>query len=692
MSSTFDRRSFLTHSAATIGGVAMAGTVVDGLLESVAGATVGINRAKPKLGGSITVGLISDVPNYHIFNGAQGQMDVSAFCVANAVFDPLFVMAANGESWLPMLALSATPNSDYTAWTIPLRQGVTFHNGDPFNAQVVVENYQAAALDPTVGLAIRPIIASVVATSAYEVVYNMVVPYSTYPTNLAEQQIAYMAHPSSFSPTNTGNPIGTGPFEFVSWQVGVQSKWKKNGKYWRKDGAGRRLPYLENVTFKTIPDPSTRNAALLSGGLDLIIQQDSSSIAELDKTKSLNMITDLDEKRNPSVNCLIMNTSGTLNQYFLWAGEFAAQLGVLGVLDFLYGLEYFAGVLKTGATSAQALAATNTWLQGTSTVGGITAPGLTSAQATTVTSYIATGNATAASPAPSEIQLADYAGTTGAVNPSTGKWDTTMTPVVNDVTIRKACAMAINRNTYFKAIDSSVGAVADGIFRKDSRFYRNPGYPAYNPSAAKALVDAYKSANKVSKVSFVIDIVAGNASDLKEFQFLQSQLAAVGITVTAREAVQSAGITNVIYGEYDCAVWNQFGAVDPALNYVWFLSQPAGTAATAGGLSMPALPTGTFVAGAVNFAHLGDPKIEGSMLAALAAPANSAAQINNWAAVNAQFAKDIPYLFLDIIVTAYAAAKNVQNFAVSTAADGVTRALAIGGSFGSLRWDQIWVS
>ena len=71
MSSTFDRRSFLTHSAATIGGVAMAGTVVDGLLESVAGATVGINRAKPKLGGSITVGLISDVPNYHIFNGAQ---------------------------------------------------------------------------------------------------------------------------------------------------------------------------------------------------------------------------------------------------------------------------------------------------------------------------------------------------------------------------------------------------------------------------------------------------------------------------------------------------------------------------------------------------------------------------------------------------------------------------------------------
>jgi ABC-type transport system substrate-binding protein len=616
-------------------------------------------------------------------------MDVSAFCIANAVFDPLFVIAANGQSWLPMLALSATPNANYTAWTIALRQGVKFHNGDPFNAQVVVENYQAAAADTTVGLAIRPIIASVVATGAYEVVYNMVIPYSTYPTNLAEQQISYMAHPSSFSPSYRGNPIGTGPFEFVSWQLGVESKWKKNAKYWRKDGAGRRLPYLEDVTFKTIPDPATRNAALQSGSIDLIIQQDPTSIAELKKSKNVNMITDLNEKRDPSVNCLILNTTGTLNQYFLWAGEFAASaFGILGVYNYLQGLKAFGEALNAGASPSAAASAASSYLQGTANAG----PGLTAAQAGQIVQYIAGGTSTAANPAPSSVQLADFAGTTGAVNPSTGKWDPTMKPVLNDVNIRRACAMAINRNTYFKAIDSSVGAVADGIFRKESRFYKNPGYPAYNPSAAKALVSAYKKANNVSKVSFVIDIVAGNASDQKEFEFLQSQLAAVGITVTAREAVQSAGITNVIYGEYDCAVWSQFGAVDPALNYVWFLSQPAGTAVLAGGLSMPALPTGTFISGAVNFAHLGDPVIESSMLAALAARPNSATQISNWAAVNAQFAKEVPYLFLDVIVTAYAAAKNVQNFAVSTAADGVTRTLVIGGSFGSLRWDQIWVS
>ena len=688
MSSTFDRRSFLTHSAATVGGIAMAGTAVDGLLDSVAGATVGISNAKPKLGGSITVGLISDVPNYHTFKGSQGKMDVSGFCVANAVYDPLFVMAANGQSWLPMLALSATPNANYTAWTINLRQGVKFHNGDPFNAQVVVQNYQAAAANSTVGLAIQPIIASVVATGPYQVVYNMVIPYSTYPTNLAEQQISYMAHPSSFSPTNTGNPIGTGPFEFVSWQVGIESKWKKNTRYWRKDGAGRRLPYLENINFKTIPDPATRNAALQSGDIDMIIQGDPTSIAQLQKMKNVNVITDLNDKSSPNQNCLIMNTTGTLNQFFLWYGEFAAALGVLGVYNYLQGLEAFGAALKAGASATAAAGAASTFLQGTANGG----PGLTATQVGQIVQYIAGGTSTAANPAPTLVQLTDYAGTTGAVNPSTLKWDTSMKPVVNDVNIRKACAMAINRNTYFKVIDSSVGAVSDGIFRPNSRFYRNPGYPAYNPSAAKALVSAYKQANNVSNVSFVIDIVAGNASDQKEFEFIQSQLAAVGITVTSRASVQSTQINNVIYGEYDCSIWAQFGASDPSLNYVWFLSLPAGAPATSGGLSMPAVPAGTFISGAVNFAHLGDSTIEGAMLAALASPPNSAAQINSWAAVNAQFAKNIPYLFLDIVVTAYAAAKKVQNFATSTAGDGVTRALVIGGEFGALRWDQIWVS
>jgi len=630
MSSTFDRRSFLTHSAATIGGIAMAGTVVDELLATAAGATVGVNTAKPKTGGTLNVGLISDVPNYHIFNGSQGKMDASGFCVANALYDPLFVISANGKTALPMLALSATPNSDYTVWTVALRQGVTFTNGDPFNADTVVANYQAAAADPTVGLAIRPIIAKVVKVDAYTVQYVMVIPFSTYPISLADQQTAYMAHPTSFSSTFAGTPVGTGPFKVKSWQVGVKSQFVRNNNYWRSDAASRQLPYLKAINFITIADDTARNQALQTGAVDMIVQQNNSSIAALKKVKTIQMRTDEHDPRDPSVNCLILNTTGTMNQYFAWAGQFTAAIGLPGAL-----------------------------------------------------SYYLKGQAP-----PAQVQLADYEGTLGAVDPSTLTWNTKLKPVLNDPTIRQALAMALNRNTYFKVVDGGVGAVADGIYRKTSPYYKNPGYPAYNPSKAKALVDAYKAKNNVSSVSFVIDIVSGNSSAQKEFAFFQQQFAAIGVNVTPRPVVQSTLINNVIYGTYDCATWNQFGATDPGINYVWFNSIPATTPLQSGGLGMPALPAGTFIAGAVNFTHLGDPVIESAMLSALAAKPGSAAQKTAWQKVNSQFSVDIPYLFLDTTVTAWAARSNVQNWVSGTAGDGTTRCLSPNG--GSARWDQIW--
>ncbi|MFI5035180.1 MAG: ABC transporter substrate-binding protein [Acidimicrobiales bacterium] len=631
MSSTLDRRSFLTHSAATIGGIAMAGTVVDDLLATAAGATVGINKGKPKMGGTLKVGLLSDVPNYHIFNGAQGKMDVSGFCVANALYDPLFVASSTGKTWLPMLALSATPNSDYTVWTVRLRQGINFTNGDPFNADIVVQNFQAAAADQTVGLAVRPIIGAVSKVDAFTVQFNLVIPFSTFPyTALSEQQTCYMAHPSSFSPTFSGTPVGTGPFTVSSWQVGVQSVFARNKDYWRADAANRQLPYLHGVIFKTIVDDNARNQALQSGSVDMILSQDGTAIAQIMKMKGISFVTDEMAPRDPSINCLIMNTSGTLNQYFAWAGYFSS-LGIPGALPYL---------LKGQAV-------------------------------------------------PTPVQQAIFYGTAGAVDPNTLNWNPKLTAVLADPTIRLACAYAVNRATYAKVVEEGVGPVADSIYRPTSPYYRKGSYPAYNPSKARALVQAYMSKNSVTSVSFVVDLVSGSSSEQKRFAFLKQQLGAVGITVTPRPLTQSTLIQNVIYGEYDSATWNQFGGADPALNYVWFNSQPATTAPPAG-LGMPALPAGTFIAGAVNFAHQADPVVEQAMLTAMASKPGSATFVAGWAAVNNQFVKDLPYLYLTKLVSAWAARPNVQNWIYATAGDGRTRCLNPDG--GSARWDQVWKS
>jgi ABC-type transport system substrate-binding protein len=508
---------------------------------------------------------------------------------------------------------------------------VVFHDGTPFNAAAVVANYTAAAANATVGLAIQPIIASVKALNAYTVEYNMVVPFAAFPISLSEQQIAYMAAPSALGNSYTGKPIGTGPFKFKSWSVGVESQFVKNKKYWRKDGAGRRLPYLDGINFKTIVDSASRNEALQSGSVDMILQETGAQIAQLKKMSGVSVITSESEPLDPPINCLIVNTTGTLNQYFCWANEFAS-IGVPGALP-----------------------------------------------------YIEKGE-----PVPTAVQEADYLGTLGAVNPSTLQWDTSLKPVLNDLSIRQACAMAINRATYFKIIDGSVGSVADGLYRKSSPFYTSPKYPGYNPAKAKSLVDAYKSANGVSKVSFVIDILQDDASAQQAYAFFANQLSAVGITTTPRPLVQSTLINNVIYGEYDCATWNQFGGVDPSLNYVWFVSLSATESPANGGLGLTALPAGTNIAGAVNFAHQADPVVEDAMLSALGSKPGSPAEIRGWRTVNDQFAKDIPYLWLDQLINAWAARSNVQNWAYGTAADGTTRCLTPDG--GSARWDQIWLS
>lgn len=631
MSSTFDRRSFLTHSAATIGGVALAGSVVDDLLAtSASAAQIGVNSGKPKRGGTLTVGTLSDVPNYHVFNGAQGKLDASGFCVANALYDPLFAVAANGKAALPMLALSATPNASYTVWTIALRQGVNFTNGDNFNAAICVANWVAADADPTVGLAIKPIIESVTMIDSYTVAYNLVIPFAEFPIFLSEQQITYMAHPTSFVPTYTGNPIGTGPFKVKSWQVNVESQFTRNANYWRTDAHGRQLPYLSGVNFKTIVDPEARNEALQAGNVDIILQQNGPQINAFKKMKGVSYITDIDAPRDPGLNFLIMNTSGTMNQYFAWAGEFAPT--VPGTLP-----------------------------------------------------YLEKGEA-----APLAVQEADWIGTTGAVNPSSLQWDTTMKPVVNDQSVRLALAMAFNRTTYWKVIDDSVGTVADGVFRKSSPLYKNPGYPAYNQAKAKSLIDAYKSKNGVSEVAFVIDIVAGSASATKAFAFFQQEFSKIGVTVTPRSLVQSTLINNVIYGEYDCAGWNQFGGCDESENYVWWNSQSATAGLAQGGLGMSGLPMGTQIPGAVNFAHQADPVIEAALLTALASRSGSASSKTAWQTVNRRFATELPYIMLDTTVNAWAARSSVQNWCYATAGDGTTRCLSP--DAGTSRWDQVWLS
>ena len=557
----------------------MAGTVVDAVMATTAGATTGVNTGTPRTSGNLTVGIGSDVASMNGFCGALGKMDTAGFCVANAVYDPLFVSKSLPDgtaTWSPMLAISATPDSKYTTWTVTLRQGVKFHDGTDFTADDVVGNFTAAYNNATVGQAIKPLIKSCTKVSTYVVKYVTVNPWTTFPLHLAEQQIAYMAAPSTLA---GGTPVGTGPFAYHDWTFNQQSNWHKNGNYWRKDAASRSLPYQDSMTFKVIVDPQGRYTDLKNGSIDMMVNTDGSVIADMRSHGSGNIgnhgatfVDDQGAARDPSNNMLICNTTGK-----------------------------------------------------------------------------------------------NFLGQTGAVN-SSGTWDHSMTSVIADPNIRLACAYAINRPAVFSALDNGVGSISDGVYRSTSKYYPKggSGYPAFSQTKAREAVAAWKKKNPKKTPSFVIDTVSGSAYQDAAFSLIQGMLAAVGITVTQRKKNQDALIADKIFKTYDCSTWSQFGGLDPSLNAVWF-----------------------WAGGFVNFSNLSDKAVQTAMLDAMKSPAGSTAQKNDWAKVDTLFAKDLPYLWLDITVTAWAANNNVQNWAYATDANNTP---CFNPDGGSTFWSQIWVT
>ena len=276
--SELSRRSFLSRGAAT-GGLLMLGaggaSVLAGCSSSPStssttssgsstGSKPGVGTGTPKRGGTLTVGTIAEIDGFY---PPTNHWDTNGFLYANAVFDPLMAVAADG-SIQPYLAKTMTSNSTYDVWTMTLRSGIQFSDGSPLNSLVVVANFEALKKSALTGVALAQV-ASVTTPDAMTVVYTLTGPNPSFPAGLTTQ-VGYvvgvaMIQQATNNPSAAPTPIGTGPFTYSEWQPNDHFTATRNPHYWR---AG--LPYLDAITFKPIPDTDQREATLRSGGVDMI--------------------------------------------------------------------------------------------------------------------------------------------------------------------------------------------------------------------------------------------------------------------------------------------------------------------------------------------------------------------------------------------------------------------------------------
>jgi peptide/nickel transport system substrate-binding protein len=167
------------------------------------------------------------------------------------------------------------------SWEIPdpqtivfkLRNGVTFHDGSPFNSEVVAWNI-ARVKDPATKSTARPsflIVDSVETPDAQTARFKLSAPSAGFMFLLGGRGGAMLSRQGveKYKDQFRSNPVGTGPFIFDSWASGAHMKMKKNPSYWGKDKAGGALPYLDAVTIRIIPDSTAAFAALQAGDVHM---------------------------------------------------------------------------------------------------------------------------------------------------------------------------------------------------------------------------------------------------------------------------------------------------------------------------------------------------------------------------------------------------------------------------------------
>jgi ABC-type transport system substrate-binding protein len=225
----------------------------------------------PQLGGTLRVGLNAETDGW---NPTSNQWAGSAYVVANAIFDRLAAIGADGEP-APYLALAIESDPAATTWTIRLRPAVEFHDGTPVDAAAVKANLDAHKASPLTASVFAPVErVEVVDPRTVQVVMNR--PWATFDYVLA-YQTGFVAAPSMRAdPDGSRNPVGSGPFRFERWTPDATLETTANPVYWREG-----MPYLDGVEFRVLPDPSSRLTALTTGAVDVIETSDPASLIEL---------------------------------------------------------------------------------------------------------------------------------------------------------------------------------------------------------------------------------------------------------------------------------------------------------------------------------------------------------------------------------------------------------------------------
>ena len=221
---------------------------------------------------SVTVGIATDVASLDPHYATTGDTRAVMF----NMFEGL-VKASPEGGVACAVASDYTVSEDGLTYTFTLREGVTFHNGEPVTAEDVVYSLKRAAGSENEGTPLISAFSNAKTIEADEegrVVLTLNTPGLEFINSVASASII----PADSGADIGSNPIGTGPFKFVSYAPADNLVMEKYDGYWGEKA------HLDRVTFRFIGDMNKMVMDLQGGTLDLVTKLPSSYLSTVESS------------------------------------------------------------------------------------------------------------------------------------------------------------------------------------------------------------------------------------------------------------------------------------------------------------------------------------------------------------------------------------------------------------------------
>ena len=230
-----------------------------------------------RVGGSMTFGAGSPVrgldPTVALGTGSSGGTELTA------LYDTLMRYVPETGEYVPHVAESLTSNDDRTEWTLVLREGVTFGNGDPLTAEAVAFSIERLAASSVSAAGLAAEIESTEVVDESTIVLHTATPHGQIPY-LLSTEVGMVVNPAVVEELgDDGFPLapvgaGVGPYEFERWVPNEEIVFTAKDDYWGGPVCIETLRIIDNPDGRVLLD------AMRNGELEMLFLSDPRLIAD----------------------------------------------------------------------------------------------------------------------------------------------------------------------------------------------------------------------------------------------------------------------------------------------------------------------------------------------------------------------------------------------------------------------------